>query len=69
MPAIPHRICICIYSKDVRNITGKSERHARALLSRIRTTLGKARGDLVTVHDFCQATHLRPEDVKQFLLN
>lgn len=61
---IPRRICI--YSKDVSNIT-KSER--RALLSRIRTTLGKARGDLVTVHDVCQATRLRPEDVEQLLLN
>ena len=67
MPAIPRRICI--YSKDGSNITGKSERHARALLSRIRTTLGKARSDLVTVHDFCQATRLGPEDVEQFLLN
>ena len=47
----------------------KNERHARALLSRIRTTLGKARGDLVTVYDFYQAIRLRPEDVKQFLLN
>ena len=67
MPAIPRRICI--YSKDVSNITGKSERHARALLSRIRCSLGKAHGDLVTIHDFCQATKLRPEDVQQFLIN
>lgn len=67
MPVIPRRICI--YSKDVANITGKSERHARALLSRIRSTLGKARGDFITVNDFCQATKLRPEDVEQFLIN
>ncbi|MBY0426792.1 MAG: hypothetical protein K2Q22_14245 [Cytophagales bacterium] len=63
---VPTRICI--YPKDVQNITGKKERTARKLLSDIRQSLGKQKNDFVTVEEFCTFTGLKKELVQPFLL-
>ena len=62
---VPNRICI--YPKDVQNITGKKERTARKLLSDIRQSLGKQKNELVTVEDFCRHTGLKEEQINRFL--
>jgi hypothetical protein len=62
---VPNRICI--YAKDIQNITGKKERTARKLLSDIRQSLGKQKNELVTVEDFCRHTGLKEEQVSRFL--
>ena len=59
---------ICIYAKDVQNITGKKERTARKLLSDIRYKLGKQKKDFVTVSEFCEYTGLRIDHVQKFIL-
>ncbi|PSL44150.1 hypothetical protein CLV51_10615 [Chitinophaga niastensis] len=63
---IPNRIVI--YAKDIRNITGRSERTARKMLQQIREANGKKRGDLVTVVEFCRFTGIEEELVTQFLM-
>ena len=63
---VPNRICI--YAKDIQNITGKKERTARKLLSDLRQKLGKQKNDLVTIQDFCHYTGLQEEHVTKFLI-
>jgi hypothetical protein len=52
-----------IYPKDVARITGKSVRHARTLLSRIKKTLDKSRYHPVTVVEFAKFMNMSPEEV------
>jgi hypothetical protein len=65
MNPIPNRIVI--YPKDVMNITGRRERAARLLLTRIRKKLRKKRSEFITLEDFCGYTGLKPEHVTNFL--
>jgi hypothetical protein len=65
MKTVPNRIII--YTKDVVNITGKKERTARNLMSRIRAANGKSKSDLITIDEFCAFTRLKPEHVITFL--
>lgn len=58
---------IIIYTRDVENITGKSERAARRLLKKIRQHLNKNDTQLITVSEFCQYTGLKEEDVERFM--
>lgn len=62
---IPRRMVV--YAKDVQNITGRSERTARALLQKIRLQKGKERGQFVSVADFCEFTGLKESEVLAFL--
>jgi hypothetical protein len=63
---VPNRICV--YPKDVQNITGKRERTARKLISDIRQRLGKKKNEFVTIQEFCQHTGLKEADVARFLV-
>jgi hypothetical protein len=65
MNVIPNRIVI--YPKDVMNITGRGERTARKLLSRIRKNYNKEKGAFITIEEFCSFTGLKPEQVTHFL--
>ena len=60
---------ICIYPKDVMRITGKSERYARKLLSKIKSALNKRQEQFVTVEEFCQHTGLNINQVQPFLVS
>jgi hypothetical protein len=65
MSSTPNRIAI--YTKDVQNITGRSERSSRNILTAIRKKLKKKRGQLVTVEEFCTHTGCKPGDLERFL--
>ena len=56
-----------IYPKDVQLITGRSERHARKLLCRIRAQAGKEKHLPVTVQEFAQFMKLKEEDVWPYI--
>lgn len=58
---------ICIYPKDIRAVTGKSERWGRNLIKKIREQLKKREDQLVTVEEFCRHTGLNVEEVKRLL--
>jgi len=64
MPLILNRICI--YTKDVMRITGRSERISRILLERIRNSNNKIPGSLVTLKEFCAFTKINTEEVEGF---
>ena len=56
-----NRIIIC--AKDIQVITGKGERTARRIISKIRTTYNKPVNGLVTLNEFCTYSGLKREDV------
>ncbi len=50
---------VCIYPKDVKIITGKSERWGREIIKRIKNQLQKQPHQLVSIDEFCQYTGLQ----------
>lgn len=66
MNSIPNRIVI--YTKDVMNITGRSERTARRLMASIRKACNKDKEAFISIEEFCAFTGLKEEKVQPFLL-
>ncbi len=64
---LPKRVCI--YPKDVQRITGKSEKHARRLLSTIRQNLKKEPHQFITIQEFAKHVGIDTETVKQFIID
>ena len=58
---------ICIYPKDVAQLTGRSYDAAKRLVRRAREAAGKPAGALVSVQDFCQLTGLNEDEVSRAL--
>jgi hypothetical protein len=58
---------IYIYPKEVQQLTGKSERYSRDLISKIKKLHHKDKHQLVTIEEFCQYMGLRLELVKGVL--
>ena len=58
---------IIIYPKVIQRITGKSERHGRLLIRRIKDHLKKEDHQLVSIDEFCSYTGLKYEQVTSFL--
>lgn len=54
---------ICIYSKDISWITGKSERYAREVIRDIKLLHKKDKHQLVTISEACDYLGLPYEDV------
>ena len=63
---IPNRIVI--YAKDIMDITGRKERAARKLLSKIRKKYNKANGEFITIKEFSEYTKISEDLVKSFLV-
>ena len=59
---------LCIYSKDVQRITGKSERWGRMLLLKIREALNKEEHQFISVEEFCKFTGLKVDQVQDVLM-
>ena len=64
---LPKRICI--YTKDIQNVTGRKEKTARRLLSKIKKELGKPEEGFVTVQEFCKFTGISEEEVNRFMVD
>lgn len=58
---------ICIYPKDIQQITGKSERYCRNLIARIKKCNNKTKSQLVTLDEFCLFTGFKKEEINKFL--
>ena len=54
---------VCIYPKDVMLLTGKTERHGRMLLDKIKASLQKENHQDITVKEFCTYTGIDIADV------
>ena len=44
---------VVIYPKDIMVVTGKSERHSRTLLKRMKTHFKKEEYQYITIKEFC----------------
>jgi hypothetical protein len=54
---------ICIYTKDVQSITGKSERLSREIIKQIRQLKNKEKHQIVTVHELCEYLGIDPDNI------
>lgn len=59
---------LCIYSKDIQRITGKSYRQSARLLQKIRSDLNKLENEFVSVEEFCNYTSLKIEQVEPLII-
>ncbi len=60
---------ICIYPKDIARITGKSERYARKLIDKMKIEFSKNENQFISVHEFCQFTGLKIEQVQPLIID
>jgi len=58
---------ICIYTKDIQIITGKSERYCRNIIANIRKQNNKARHQSITIEEFCVYQGLNSDEVKKYI--
>ena len=54
---------ICIYTKDIQLITGKSERQCREIIKIIRQHKNKAKHQVITVHELCEYLDINPNTI------
>jgi hypothetical protein len=58
---------ICIYPKDIALITGKSERHGRRILERIKLELQKDTHQIVTINEFCNYMGVEKREIEKII--
>ena len=58
---------VCIYPKDIQQITGKSERWGREIIKRIKEKYNKEDHQLVTIDELCIYLGIEPEMVRKLL--
>ena len=58
---------VCIYSKDIQRITGKSDRYSRALICKIKASLNKPNHQIITVREFCTYMGIPYESVQEII--
>lgn len=58
---------VCIYPKEVAQLTGAKYSTAKVLLQRIRAEYGKPPRAYVSVAEFCRYTHLSEAEVSRAL--
>ena len=58
---------ICIYTKDIQSLTGKSERHCRTIIKQIRLSNHKEKHHPITVHELCHYLGLDHETIASLL--
>ena len=62
---VPQRMVI--YTKDIQNMFGKSDRSARILMQKLRKMFGKSQWQYISVAEFCEYTGLNEEEVREYL--
>lgn len=60
---------ICIYTKDVQCITGKSERYSRDLIHKIKKSLHKEAHQALTVAEFCAYMGIPYDSIQDLIIN
>ena len=58
---------LCVYTKDIQLVTGKSERYCRTIIANIKKNLKKEKHKCVTIEEFCDYQGLKIEDVRNVL--
>ena len=58
---------LCIYPKDIMQITGKSERYGRHIIKTIKEELNKEKHQLITIDEFCDFMGLKSQEIAEFI--
>ena len=58
---------LCVYTKDIQLVTGKSERYCRTIIANIKKNLKIEKHQCVTIEEFCDYQGLKIEDVRNVL--
>jgi transcriptional antiterminator len=58
---------VCIYTKDIQQITGKSERQSRQILKQIRLLKNKEKHQLVTIEELCDYLGIQVATVQHLI--
>ena len=58
---------VCIYTKDVMRITGKSERYCRKILTKIKVHLNKTEHQFITATEFAAYTGIDISTIETYL--
>ena len=58
---------VCIYTKDIQIITGKSERQCRNIINAIKEKNNKEKYQAVTLEEFCDYMGIKEEGVRGYL--
>jgi hypothetical protein len=58
---------ICIYTKDIQIITGKSDRYCRTIMKNIRTIHNKQKHQSISIEEFCAYQGLNCDEVRKLI--
>ena len=58
---------ICIFTQDIQQITGKSDRNCRKILSDIKKSLNKEKHQLVTIEELCNYLGIEKSSVMDLI--
>jgi hypothetical protein len=58
---------ICIYPKDIQQITGKSERHCRNIINKIKVKYNKQKHQHIIIEEYCDYMGIKPASIENFL--
>ncbi|KGO88981.1 hypothetical protein Q764_10265 [Flavobacterium suncheonense GH29-5 = DSM 17707] len=58
---------ICIYTKDIQRITGKSYRQSTRLYQKIKNYLNKPENHFLSITEFCESTGLNLSEVQNMI--
>lgn len=58
---------ICVYTKDIQQITGKSDKTCRSIMNKIRKHLNKEKYQSITIAEFCNYQGLDIQEVKKLI--
>jgi hypothetical protein len=58
---------LCIYTKDIQIITGKSDRHCRTIIANIKKINNKQKHQSITIEEFCNYQGLDIEQVRKII--
>lgn len=58
---------LCIYTKDIQIITGKSDKHCREIINKIKKLNNKQKHQSVSIEEFCNYQGLDFESVRKLI--
>ena len=58
---------VCIYPKDIRLLTGRSERFGRKLLQDIRESLQKESHQFITIREFSEYSGIEEDIINEYI--
>ncbi len=58
---------LCIYTKDIQIITGKSDKYCRGIIANIKKLHNKQKHQPISIDEFCKYLGLDVDEVKKII--